>query len=367
LGHPTYILAGGGTGGHLYPGLAVARELRELRPEAVIVMACSDRTIDAKVLADEPYAVVAQPVRPLPRGGRGWGGFLKAWAASHRLARDMLRDLKPAAVLGLGGFAAGPLVTRAGRAGVRTGLLNPDAVPGVANRWIARHAEAIFTQFETTRAHFGRARDKVRAVGCPIRREFAAADRAQALSQFGLRPDRRTLLVCGGSLGAASINAAVAALLGHLEPLAGAWQVLHITGSSSMKAVDGEADGKLHVRRMEYCHEMPLAYAAADLALGRAGANTVAELAATGTPAVLMPYPHHKDMHQKLNAAALVECGAAVLVDDRISPAENVASLRAAMLGLMDDAGRLAEMASAAKSLGAGDAAAEVARWLADV
>jgi UDP-N-acetylglucosamine--N-acetylmuramyl-(pentapeptide) pyrophosphoryl-undecaprenol N-acetylglucosamine transferase len=363
----TYIFAGGGTGGHLYPGLAVAAELAAIEPGAQIVFACSNRAIDRKILDPLPYAVVPQPILPLPRGLREILPFLRSYRASARQSRDMIADLKPAAVLGLGGFAAGPVVVRAAKQGVRRAFLNPDAVPGKANRLLARHAEAIFTQFDETVGHFPRRyHGKVRCVGCPIRSNFAAAVRQEGLSLFGLREGPRTLLVFGGSLGAESISLSIEALAGDLCGLAGAWQVLHVSGSPKAPAIEEKLKAAgLSVKTLAYCHRMDLAYAAADLVLARAGAGTVAELTATATPSILMPYPYHKDQHQRLNAAALASTGAAVLCDDAKDPVANAASLRRMMLPLMADPAALEKMRAAARGLAKPDAARQVAEWLA--
>ena len=369
MGNPIFIFAGGGTGGHVYPGLAVAAELREMCPTAKVVFACSNRPIDRKILDPTPYAVVVQPVRPLPSPRRPaeWFGFLRTYLASAAQARQMVADLRPAGVLGLGGFAAGPVVCRAAKAGVRTGLLNPDAVPGKANRMLARRVEAIFTQFAATTEHFAAAvRPKVHAVGCPIRREFASPDRAEAVRHFGLLPDRKTLLVNGGSLGAASINDALACFAGDLDELAGTWQLLHVTGpakSAPASAADAPARA-LHVCTLEYCQRMDLAYAAADLALSRAGAGTIAELTATATPAVLMPYPYHADQHQRLNARPLADAGAAAIVDDAKDGPANARRLRDVLLPILRQPDRLAGMQQASGTIRRADAAERVARWL---
>jgi UDP-N-acetylglucosamine--N-acetylmuramyl-(pentapeptide) pyrophosphoryl-undecaprenol N-acetylglucosamine transferase len=275
----------------------------------------------------------------------------------------MVADLKPAAVLGLGGFAAAPLVRQARRAGVRCGLLNPDVVPGLANKNLATRVEAIFTQFAGSASRFGRhAQARIRCVGCPVRRHLREADRDEALRAFGLRSDRKVLLVLGGSQGAASINAAVEALAGDLAGVAETWQILHITGSDSPAA--RRPSGPLASARVPYCRRMDRAYAAADLALSRGGASTIAELAATGTPAVILPYPYHRDQHQRLNAAALVEAGAGMVCDDRKDPGANAAALRESLLPLLRDEARLADLRAAAARLAETDAAGEVAQWL---
>jgi UDP-N-acetylglucosamine--N-acetylmuramyl-(pentapeptide) pyrophosphoryl-undecaprenol N-acetylglucosamine transferase len=360
---PTYIFAGGGTGGHLYPALAVAQELARLAPGANIVFACSGRAIDRVVLDPTPYAVVPQPVVPLPRSLMAVPKFIASWLASRRLARRMIADLKPAAVLGLGGFAAAPIVRQAHAAGVRAAMLNPDAVPGKANQYLARYVERIFTQFESTRECFApRHRDKVQAAGCPVRASLLGARREQAAAELGLRPDRLTLLVAGGSLGAESINRAIDALAHPLAAHADRWQLLHVTGPA--KAAQPPAQAGMFVRRMEYCQRMDLAYAAADLVLCRGGAVTVAELSALGKPAVIMPYPYHADQQQKLNASQLAAAGACVVCDDRIDASANACELQGSLLAIMGDSGRLAVMAQAAARCAKPAAAADVARWL---
>ncbi|MGA2265897.1 MAG: UDP-N-acetylglucosamine--N-acetylmuramyl-(pentapeptide) pyrophosphoryl-undecaprenol N-acetylglucosamine transferase [Phycisphaerae bacterium] len=362
-----YIFAGGGTGGHLYPGLAVAEELIARRPGAKVVFACSGRAIDRRILDPLPYVIVPQPVRPFPKNPSGWPGFLAAWAKSARLARRLVADLRPAGVLGLGGFAAAPIVIRAAAAGVPTALLNPDAVPGKANRALAAKADVIFSQFPSTQEAFPPGlRGKVRCVGCPVRRGLAGASRAEGLARFGLRSGRRTLLIFGGSLLAEALGEAVERLAGDLAGFASTWQVVHISGSPSARRIERTLkDQGLAVCTQSYCDRMDLAYAAADLVLARAGAVTVAELAATGKPAVLMPYPHHADRHQFLNAAALAQAGAAVVCEDFKDPAATAAALGGVLLPLLGDADALASMCQAAAKLATqSSAASTVAQWL---
>lgn len=362
----TFIFAGGGTGGHIYPGLAVAQELLRLEPGAKIVFACSGRAIDRKILDPLPYAIVVQPVQPLPHSIGSIMPFVRGWIGSARLAREMVADLKPAAVLGLGGFAAGPVVSQAARAGVPSALLNPDAVPGKANVYLSRQVQAIFTQFASTGKCFPPAvQPKVRCVGCPIRADLLGVDRAKGLEEFGLRADRKTLLVLGGSLGAASINQAIAAMSGHLAKASDGWQLLHITGPASGADLDSmSVPAGMHVRRLEYCHRMDLAYAAADLAICRSGAVTVAELAAVGLPSILLPYPYHKDQQQKLNAGELAGAGAAILCEDAKDGLANAARLEKLLLPLMTDPAGLEKMRTAARQAGKADAAAKAAGWL---
>ncbi|HET6427009.1 MAG TPA: UDP-N-acetylglucosamine--N-acetylmuramyl-(pentapeptide) pyrophosphoryl-undecaprenol N-acetylglucosamine transferase [Phycisphaerae bacterium] len=363
---PVYIFAGGGTGGHLCPAVAVAEELTALRPDARVVFACSDRAIDRRVLSPHPYAIVAQPVRPMPRGPAGWWRFGRSWRASRRLARDLLRDLQPAAVLGLGGFAAAPVTVRAARAGIRTALLSIDAVPGIANRLLARKVLVIFAQYARTAQAYGKCAKKVRVVGPLVRRELLAGDPSEARAAFGLRADRRTLLVMAGSQGAANVNRAVAALTADLGSLADSWQVLHVAGPEKLDEVREQwAGAAIGHAVVGFCDRMDLAFAAADLALCRGGASTAGELAATGTPAVVMPYPYHRDRQQYLNVAEAAEAGAVEVVEDRTDPAANAVLLRASLLAIMADPSRLEAMSQAAAGRVRADAAAEIARWMA--
>ncbi len=373
-GQPVFLFAGGGTGGHLYPGLAVAEELKNLCPQAGIVFACSDRAIDRRILDSLPYGISVQPVKPLPRSLPAAVRFLRTWFSSTALARDVMRDLKPAAVLGLGGFAAGPMVKESARLGIRTGLLNPDAVPGKANQYLARRVGVIFTQFaETTSCFPAEIQPRVRPAGCPIRPVFGQNDavtlqsrRDAACKLFDLRSDRKTLVVVGGSLGAASINGAIAALADDLDQLADQWQLLHITGPGKESDLSGNVTipKRMTVRKLVYCDRMELAYAVADLALARAGAGTVAEMTATATPSILLPYPFHKDQQQKLNAGGLAAAGAAILCQDAIEGPANAARLREMMIPLMTDATRLDAMRRAAQGFGRPHAARDVAQWL---
>jgi len=360
-----YLFAGGGTGGHLCPALAVAEELTAVEPGARVVFACSDRAIDRRVLAGHPYAVVPQPVRPIPRGARGWGRFGRCWQASRRLARDLLGDLKPAAVLGLGGFAAAPVTVRAASAGIRTALLSIDAVPGLANKMLARKVDVIFAQYAQTAAAYGACARKVSVVGPPVRRGLLAGDAREARAAFGLRAGRKTLLVMAGSQGAANVNRAVAQLRADLDSLADTWQVLHVAGPEKLEEVRGQwAGAAIGHAVLGFCDRMDLAYAVADMVLCRGGASTAGELSATGTPAVVMPYPYHRDRQQYLNVAEAAEAGAVEVVDDRTDPAVNAESLRSSLLAIMADGSRLAAMSRAAAGAARKDAAAEIARWM---
>jgi UDP-N-acetylglucosamine--N-acetylmuramyl-(pentapeptide) pyrophosphoryl-undecaprenol N-acetylglucosamine transferase len=367
MARPTYIFSGGGTGGHLYPGLAVAEALQARQGEALIVFACSNRSVDRAILDPTDHAIAPQPIRPLPKPPWAVIPFLHAWSRSNRMASRLIGDLEPRAVLGLGGFAAGPVVKVAASRSVPTALLNPDAVPGRANQYLARRVDRIFTQFASTAGSFAPAeREKVMAVGCPVRPGLAGADRDEAMRALDLSPHCRTLLVFGGSTLAESITRAMCELAEDLVEFGKSWQVLLVAGNLRGEALEAYSNLRVNVKVLRYCDRMDQAWAAADLAVTRGGAVTVAELTATATPAVILPYPHHADRQQELNAASLVEAGCARLVEDRTDPAVNAASLRAELLPLLRDSGRLSAMQQAADGLQSADAAGAVADWLVD-
>ncbi len=362
----TYIFAGGGTGGHLYPGLAVAAALRTLDADAKIIFACSRRDIDRAILTPLDYTYLPQPILPVPRAIPKLWTFWRAWRASMKLARETLAREQPRAVLGLGGFAAGAMVRTAAAKHLPTALLNPDAIPGRANTYLAKRVDAIFTQFTSTATCFpATVQAKVCCVGCPVRAELTAGRRDEAMDYFHLDGAKKTLLVFGGSTLATSLTDAVVELKDDLASLSDAWQVLVVAGAQRQGSVAAAMQNAgVAGNVLAYCDRMDLAYAAADIGLCRGGAGTVAELSATATPAIILPYPHHKDRQQYLNAADLVAAGAADIVEDACDAAKNAAALRARLLPILQTPSRLEEMRHNARTSANSTAAREIAAWL---
>lgn len=357
------MLAGGGTGGHLFPGLAVAGALRACDPHAAITFLTTTRPLDRELLDRTPFAQVTQPVRPLTLHPLRLPGFLLSWRQSVRQARRLLAELRPTAVLGLGGYGAGPAVVAAHALGIRAAILNPDARPGRANRYLARRAELVVLQWEVSRRHFP---EGTRCVvwGCPIRAEFAAADRADGRRHFGLDPERPTLLVTGASQGARSINLAMQRVWPRFLAAHPDWQLLHLTGAAAEEQTRAAyAAAGVRARVLAFTHEAWLALAAADVVVSRAGASTLAELTALGRPSILLPYPYHRDRHQFANAEVLAQRGAALVVEDRRDPLADGGPLLAA-LERLSDPGLRATMSDIARQLGRPDAAQRVAQWL---
>ena len=365
----TILFAGGGTGGHLYPGVAVADALRSALPDARPVFLCTERPIDRVILQPTGFEYVTQPIVPPRTSIGGLLRFWKSWRETKDQVRQVLIDRRPAAVVGLGGYAAGVAVKLAAGRGIPTVILNPDVIPGKANVFLMRHARAVCCQFAATADHVAAEhRPKLRVTGCPIRSDIVRRpDRAEAIGRLGLDPALLTLVVTGASLGAQTVNEAVVKLLADL-PLLG-WQVLHLAGRDHAAAVRAAYEQLPAVRSrvVDFTPAMADVWAVADLCVSRSGASSCAELTAAGVPSVLMPYPYHKDMHQRANAAVLADAGAAVLIDDAKDAAVNAEQLRPVLASLTSNAGKRAAMGDSARALGRPDAAAAVAAVVADM
>jgi UDP-N-acetylglucosamine--N-acetylmuramyl-(pentapeptide) pyrophosphoryl-undecaprenol N-acetylglucosamine transferase len=348
------LIAGGGTGGHLMPALALADALTVRGVEVVLVGA--RRGIEVDVLPRYPYRYHLLPAEPLYRGA--WWRNLR-WAvlgpALLRKAAQLLRTERPTAVVGTGGYAAGPIVWYAARRGVPTVLQEQNAFPGITTRLLARRARQVHLGFPEARSrlHVG-PRTEVFALGNPIRTP-SSPDRNAARAHLGVDPARPTVLVFGGSQGARALNDALAQALtrGLLER----WNVLWGTGRAHAQAFAPFAvPGKVVVRG--FFDPIDEAYRASDLVVSRAGAMTVAELCALGRPSVLVPYPRAAADHQAYNASALAQAGAAVVLPE---PELTPESLAHAIGSVLDDPTRLASLSASARARGHPDAAREIA------
>lgn len=357
------FMAGGGTGGHLYPGVAVADALLRRRPTIKPVFLGTIRTLDGRVVEEAGYQLVRQPVAPFPAGPRQWWSFLKGFRQSVRQVKALIRDMRPKAVLGLGGYAAAPAVYAARKTDLPCAVLNPDLIPGKANRRLSGWADAVFCQWDESHRYLPNA-GVCKTTGCPIRSEFARADRAAGIERFGLDPDRRTILLTGASQGARTVNQAFVASLPQLAEFADAWQVLHLCGSDLEEETRGayqQAQSPIPHKLVRFTPYMADAMAAADLVVCRAGASTLAELTAVGRPAVLLPYPYHKDQHQRRNAEMLSTAGAARIVTDTTHADETAGRLGPILVDLLSSPEGLGVMASTALRMGVPDAADRVA------
>ncbi len=342
------VLAGGGSAGHVNPLLATADALRRRVPDVRICVVGTAEGLEARLVPERGYELTHIPKVPFPR--RPDTAVLRFPAALKSAVGAVLHAVRACdadVVVGFGGYVATPAYLAARRAGLPIVIHEQNARAGLANRLGARLTDAVATTFAATEL------PGARRVGLPLRAEIRDLDRAttrpEALAHFGLADDRATLLVFGGSLGAQRLNQAFSSAAADI--LAAGVQVLHITGEGKDVEVPVNLEGARYVA-IQYTDRMDLVYAAADLAVCRAGAGTVCELAAVGVPAVYVPLPIGNG-EQRLNAAGVVEAGGGLLVDD----AEvNPDWVRQTILPLVTDADRLATMARAAAEHGERDA-----------
>jgi UDP-N-acetylglucosamine--N-acetylmuramyl-(pentapeptide) pyrophosphoryl-undecaprenol N-acetylglucosamine transferase len=345
----------------------VAESLRELIPDVKLVFFVTGRELDRVILEPTGFEFIPQPILPLPSVTNVGGllKFWKSWRETKDLVRGILKDRKPAAVLGLGGYAAGVAVKVAAQRGIPTAVLNPDVIPGKANKYLLQYVKSVCCQFDLTANYVnGSERSKIQVTGCPIRTDIKnLPHREDALKRLGLEPMLHTLVVTGASLGARTVNEAALAMLNDVT-LRG-WQILHLTGRDHADSVRaGYRDLSVAARIIDFTPAMADVWASADLAISRAGASSCAELTACGVPSILMPYPFHKDQHQRLNAKVLADAGAAVLVDDQKDRRANADKLRPVLQSLLYDLDKRKAMADAAKRIGKPDASSAVAKVL---
>lgn len=360
---PSIVIAAGGTGGHIFPGLAVADAIRRAEPAASVSFVGTPRGLEGKLIPDAGYQL--DLVDMVPFAGRAAALLPVALVRATAQARRILRDRGADVVVGMGAYLSVPVVAAARLAGIPSLVHESGAVPGRANLVAARLTDNVAVAFAEAAAAFSAAAT-VRTVGMPLGPELVGFDRsalrATARATHGLDDDTLMVLVNGGSQGAASLNRLA---LG----LARRWhdrhdvRILLKTGSRDHERTEGalRANPGAHlVELTRFIERMDQAYAAADVAVCRPGAGTVAELAVVGLPAVLVPYPHAPFDHQARNAAALVDAGAALMVRDQEATPEVVGPLLEAVLA---DRGQLDHMRSGLAGLAHPQAADELAAW----
>ncbi len=305
------IVACGGTGGHLFPGLAVAEVLRGRGHEVLLFI--SEKEIDSLAVSSHPeFRFEKLPTIGLPSPfSPAIVRFTQRFSESLSACRKIYRKFEPHAVLGMGGFTSTAPILAGRLRGVPTFIHESNAIPGKANRLTARMVRAVLLGFQECAPFFPKARTEV--TGTPIRSELQRIDRAEARRKLGLREDLRTLLVMGGSQGAAGINQSVIKSLPTLqgEPL----QVIHLAGARDERLVaDNYRRENIPAFVAGFHHKMEEVYSAADLAIARSGAASLAELAAFSLPAILIPFPYAADDHQTRNAEIFARADAAILL-----------------------------------------------------
>jgi UDP-N-acetylglucosamine--N-acetylmuramyl-(pentapeptide) pyrophosphoryl-undecaprenol N-acetylglucosamine transferase len=364
----TFFFAGGGTGGHIYPAVAVAEKISRLAPDAKIHFFISSREIDKRVLSKTSFQYTVLPAVGLSlRPAKLWQ-FVKTFFASEKIAREMLQKAVNPAVIGVGGFVAAPVCRTAYKMKVPVSLLNVDMVPGRANKLIARWADKIFVQFEETAEHFGNFRKNVVVSGCPLRDTFENPNPQKVKETLGLDKNKKILLITGASSGSQNINRTICSLLEKIAGFKNKWQLVHLTGMANFEQVKAAyASAAIAYKVLDYWDDMAGLLSASDLVIGRSGAVSVAEYAAAAVPSICMPYPYHRDTHQYLNAGKLVEVGAAVIVDDVGDDTDRQGWLWEELEPLLKDDKSLAQMKESCKLVAKPDAARKIAESLLSV
>ncbi len=358
----TIVFAAGGTGGHLYPAVALAREFSRQDPATRMLFVGTERGIESKVLAHEGLELARSTARPVM--GRG---LLQAEGALISLPRGLcqslalLRTRRAAFVLGVGGYTSPPVLMAARLLGVPRAILEPNACPGMANKVLGPIADLVFVAFREAAGYFPAAR--VRITGMPVRRDFFE-DAGSDASSFDARVSRpqakQTLLVFGGSQGARAVNDAMVAALPQWTAMRDRLVIVHQTGEADharVKAAYERAGVQAEV--VPFLFEMPKTLRAADLVVSRSGAITLAELTVCGKPAVLIPLPHAIYQHQAHNARVLTEAGGAVVVPQEELTGGRLAHEVSALLG---DPERLRAMGERSRGLGKPAAAETIVR-----
>ncbi|NLN45295.1 MAG: undecaprenyldiphospho-muramoylpentapeptide beta-N-acetylglucosaminyltransferase [Clostridiaceae bacterium] len=359
---PVLLIAGGGTGGHIQPALAIAEAFAAVHPETDIRFCGTSSGMESTLVpaAGYPFHVI----RARGFAGRPSMDWIRAaldLRAGRKACSALIRKVRPFAVVGTGGYVCGPLVAAARRARVPVLLHEQNAFPGKANRYLSRGAHTVCISYEGTERYFPKARN-IRLTGNPVRSVFFHTDRGASRTALAIRPEEKMVLVLGGSQGAASINGAI--LDWAAQGLPAGVKVVLMTGKRNVEAALARGAGLPGLDIRDYLQDVHLYMAAADLLVCRAGALTCAEIAALGRPSVLVPYPYAAGDHQTHNALAFEKRGAAVHVPD----AQFTADHAARVLGtLLKDPDKLAHMGEAARSLAMPRAAADIAASLAAI
>lgn len=353
------VIAGGGTGGHLFPGIAVAEKFRERFEDARLLFVVGKKKMESDILKRLDYQV--EPIDIQGIMGRGWiktMGVLAKLPSCLWQSRNVLRAFSPAFVLGMGGYSAGPVCVAARFMGIPTAVHEQNSFPGLTNRLLARVVDRVFISFEESRDHFGGKTPIL--TGNPVRLDFFSMPPHEPESGAPF-----TVLVTGGSQGARAINRAFAEALEILKKGGKSLAVIHQTGGMDHEnVVQDYRQRGIQGDLAPFIEDMTGAYGRADLVVGRAGATTLFELAAMGKPSILVPYPHAANQHQETNARALVRAGAAdMILEDQLTGA----SLAERLTAWMEDPALLKDMGRKARGIARPRAADEIVDRLMDM
>lgn len=310
-----FIVSGGGTGGHIFPAIAIANALKQRVPDSEFLFVGAEGRMEMEKVPAAGYKIVGLWISGLQRK-LTWSNLsfpFKVMSSIFR-AKKILREFKPDAVIGTGGYASGPMLRVASKAGVPTVVQEQNSFPGITNRVLSARVNRICVAYQGMEKYFPK--EKIIFTGNPVRQDILnlQGKHPRAMEFFGLSAETKTLLVIGGSLGARTINQSMAA--GIKEIVSAGYQVIWQTGKTYLTEAKAATTGMTGVYVSDFITKMDLAYAAADLVVSRAGASSVSELCLVGKASILVPSPNVAEDHQTKNAMALVNVGAAVLVRD---------------------------------------------------
>jgi len=352
------IISGGGTGGHIFPALSIANGLKEAMPDVDILFVGALGKMEMERVPAAGYPIVGLPVMGLPRkASLKMFKFLWMLFQSMRKARKVIRDFKPDVAIGVGGFASGPVLKAAVKAGVPAILQEQNSYAGVTNKLLSAKVRKICVAYPNMERYFPAG--KLVVTGNPVRQNLLLpVDKKEAMKAFNLTGDKPVVLIVGGSLGARTLNESVMA---NLDAIAESGvQVVWQTGKIYIKEMLERLEGRKpdNLQAMEFLSDMDLAYKAADLVISRAGAGTISELCLLGKPSILVPSPNVAEDHQTKNAMALVENDAAVMVRDQ----EASEKLFRESFALVKNEKRLSELAQNCKKLAKPNATADIVK-----
>lgn len=360
---PTILFAGGGSGGHISPALAIAEAAQTIDPEATCLFACSDRPIDAAMLKQAQRTGHSLPARPPSLRPAALLRFARTFSKSRRMAVDLIRMRRIDVTVLLGGFVAAPVASACKRTKTPSLMVNLDRVPGRANMWMRPSARIVVSAVTTVKPF------ATQITGMPIRRAAMPPDTPAACRrQLGLDPDRPTLLITGASQGAGTINTLMPHVAQQHHALLNQWQILHLAGTGAAEAARSAwKRSGVDATVLDFRHDMGVVWGSGDLVISRAGACSVAEIEYAGLPAIYLPYPHHRDDHQHHNAVPAVDAGAAVIVKDTTDTARTSNNLLEVARPLLAAERPLEAMRAAAADRSGHDAASHLARLAIDM
>jgi UDP-N-acetylglucosamine--N-acetylmuramyl-(pentapeptide) pyrophosphoryl-undecaprenol N-acetylglucosamine transferase len=317
--HIKVIISGGGTGGHIFPALSIANEIKKRYPEADILFVGAKGRMEMEKIPANGYPIEGLWISGINRK-KMWKNIAFPFKLISSLwnAKGLIKKFKPDMVIGTGGFASGPILYAAQKNNIPTFIQEQNSYPGITNKLLAKKAQKIYTAYDGLDRFFNP--DKIVKTGNPIRKDFydMSGDKTEALKHFDLKPGYKTILSLGGSLGARPINDAIADILNQIRQ--NNYQLIWQTGQNDYQKYKNLADDKIKI--VPFISDMKQAYSAADVIISRAGAGTISELAVVGKPVILVPSPYVAEDHQTKNAQALAKQKAAILLPEKKIKAE---------------------------------------------